>query len=69
MSVPEHIFHSNGIPLSLLSHAVGLPACEHVLCQFLSTFSLQMDDWLTQLVESCGELSLPAYEHVRAHFR
>ena len=57
------------IRLSLVSHAVGLPACERVLRQFLSMFSLQMDGWLTQLLESCGELSLPACEHVWAHFR
>ena len=44
---------------------------EHVLCAVLSPSvsvpehgSLQMDDWLTQLVESCGE---PA--SLWAHFR
>ena len=69
MSVPEHMFHSNEISLSLVSHAVGLPACERVLRQFLSMFPLHMDGWLTQPLESCSALSLPTCEHVLAHFR
>ena len=55
VSLSERVFHSNRIWFRFVGHAVGLPACERVLCQFLSTFPLQLDGWLTQLVESCGD--------------